>query len=67
VCNDRIFVLKLKAEPVRILLVQMYMPISDYEDEEVEKFCLVCLIVQRVLHKLNVQSLFIFATFHILR
>ncbi|PNF43555.1 hypothetical protein B7P43_G03904 [Cryptotermes secundus] len=37
VCNDRIIPLKLKAEPVDILIMQVYMPISEYEDEEVEK------------------------------
>ena len=28
---------KIKAEPVDILIVQVYMPTSDHEDEEVEK------------------------------
>ena len=28
--------LKLKAEPVSILIMQVYMPTSDYEDDEVE-------------------------------
>jgi hypothetical protein len=32
VCNDRITALKLKAEPVSILLVQVHMPKSEYED-----------------------------------
>jgi exonuclease III len=36
VCNDRIIALKLKAEPVDILIMQVYMPTSEYEDE-VEK------------------------------
>ena len=36
-CNDRIIVIKLKAEPVNILLMQVYMPTSQYEDDEVEK------------------------------
>ena len=31
------FSLKLKAEPVNILIKQVYMPISEYEDDEVEK------------------------------
>jgi exonuclease III len=39
VCNDRIIVVKLNAEPVNILIVQVYMPMSDYEDEEVEELC----------------------------
>jgi len=38
VCNDRIIALKLKVEPVSILIMQVYMPTSDYEDDEVEKF-----------------------------
>ena len=37
VCNDRIIALKLKAEPVSILIMQVYMPTSEYEDDEVEK------------------------------
>ncbi|PNF33673.1 hypothetical protein B7P43_G12347 [Cryptotermes secundus] len=36
-CNDRIIALKLKAEPVDILIMQVYMPASEYEDDEVEK------------------------------
>ena len=35
VCNDRIIAIKLKAEPVNILVIQVYMPTSDYEDDEV--------------------------------
>ena len=37
VCNDRIIVLKLKAELVSILIMEVYMPTSEYEDDEVEK------------------------------
>jgi exonuclease III len=37
VCNDRIIALKLKVEPVDILIMQVYMPTSEYEDDEVEK------------------------------
>jgi len=37
VCSDRIIALKLKAEPVSILIMQVYMPTSEYEDDEVEK------------------------------
>ena len=37
VCNDRIIALKLKVEPVSILIMQVYMPKSGYEDDEVEK------------------------------
>jgi len=35
-CNDRIIALKIKAEPVCILLVQVYMPTSEYKYEELE-------------------------------
>ena len=37
VCNDRIIAIKLKAKPVSILIMQVYMPTSEYEDDEVEK------------------------------
>jgi exonuclease III len=37
VCNDRMTAVKLNAEPVNVLIVQVYMPTSDYEDEEVEE------------------------------
>ena len=37
VCNDTIIALNLKAEPVSILIMQVYMPISEYEDDEVKK------------------------------
>jgi hypothetical protein len=37
VCNDRIIAVKLNAEPVNILIVQVYMPTSDYEDEAVKE------------------------------
>ena len=36
-CNDRIIAIKLKVEPVHILIMQVYMPTSEYEDDEVEK------------------------------
>ena len=36
VCNDRIIAIKLKAEPVSILIMQVYMATSEYEDDEVE-------------------------------
>jgi len=35
-CNDRIFAIKLKAEPVNILIMQVYMRTLEYEDDEVE-------------------------------
>jgi len=38
-CNDRIIAIKLKAEPVNILNMQVYMSTSEYEDDEVEKLC----------------------------
>jgi hypothetical protein len=37
VCSDRIIAVKLKAEPARTLIVQVYMSTSEYEDEEVEQ------------------------------
>jgi exonuclease III len=37
VCNDRIIAIKLKAEPLSILITQVYMPTSEYEEDEVEK------------------------------
>jgi exonuclease III len=37
VCSDRIIAVKLKAEPVSTLIVQAYMPTSEYEDDEVEE------------------------------
>jgi len=36
VCSDRIIALKLKAEPVSILIMQVYMATSECEDDEVE-------------------------------
>jgi len=38
VCNGRIIAVKLKAEPVSILIMQVYMPKSEYEYDEVETF-----------------------------
>jgi nitrogen regulatory protein PII len=35
--NDRIIAIKLKAEPTNILIMQVHMPTSEYEDDEVEK------------------------------
>src|SRR6476469_5900196 len=35
--GDRIMVVKVKADPVDMLIVQAYLPTTDYEDEEVEK------------------------------
>jgi hypothetical protein len=37
VCNDRLIVAKLNTEPVNVLIVQVYMLMSVYEDEEVEE------------------------------
>jgi exonuclease III len=37
VYSDRLTAVKLKAEPVSILIVQVYMPTSDYGDDEVEE------------------------------
>jgi hypothetical protein len=37
VYSDRIIAVKLEAEPVSILIVQVYMPTLNYEDDEVEE------------------------------
>jgi exonuclease III len=36
VYNDRIIAIKLQAEPICILMMQVYMPTSEHEDDEVE-------------------------------
>src|ERR1051325_1421836 len=36
-CSDRVMLVKLKADPVDIVLVQIYMPTTDHDDEEIEK------------------------------
>ena len=36
-CNDRIIALELKAEPASISLVQVYMPTSKYQDDQVDE------------------------------
>ena len=37
VYNDRIIAIKLQAEMINILMIQVYMPISEHEDDEVEE------------------------------
>jgi exonuclease III len=37
VYNDKIIAVKLQAEPINILMMQVYMPTSEHEDEEVEE------------------------------
>ena len=37
VYNDRIIAIKLQAEPINILMMQVYMPTSEHEDDEVEE------------------------------
>ena len=37
VYNDRITAIKLQAEPIHILMIQVYMPTSEHEDDEVEE------------------------------
>jgi len=37
VYDDRIIAIKLKAEPINILMMQVYMPTSEHEDDEVEE------------------------------
>jgi hypothetical protein len=36
VCSDRIIALKLKVEPLNILIMQVYMPTLEYEVDELE-------------------------------
>jgi exonuclease III len=36
VYNDRIIAIKLEAEPINILMMQVYLPTSEQEDNEVE-------------------------------
>ena len=35
--NDRIIAIKLQAEPINILMIQVYMPTSEHENDEVEE------------------------------
>src|SRR6476661_6816798 len=35
--KDRIMIVKIKADPVDMVIVQAYLPTTDYEDEEIEK------------------------------
>ena len=37
VYNDRIIAIKLQAEPINILMIQVYVPTSEHEDDEVEE------------------------------
>ena len=37
VYNDRIIAIKLESEPINILMMQVYMPKSEHEDDEVEE------------------------------
>ena len=37
VYNDRIIAIKLQAEPINILMMQVYMPTLEHEDDEVEE------------------------------
>ena len=37
VYNDRIITIKLQAGPINILMMQVYMPTSEHEDDEVEE------------------------------
>jgi exonuclease III len=39
--NDRIIAIKLQAEPLNILMIQVYMPTSEHEDDEVEELYVV--------------------------
>ena len=37
VYNDRIIAIKLQTEPINILMIQVYMPTSEHEDDEIEE------------------------------
>jgi exonuclease III len=37
VYNDRVIAIKLQAEPINIFMIQVYMPTSEHEDDEVEE------------------------------
>ena len=37
IVHDRIIAIKLQAEPINILIIQVYMPTSEHEDDEVEE------------------------------
>ena len=37
VYNDRIIAIKLQAELINILMIQVYMPTSEHEDDEIEE------------------------------
>jgi len=37
VYNDRIITIKVQAELINILMTQVYMPVSEHEDDEVEE------------------------------
>ena len=39
VYNDRIFAIKVQAEQINILMMPLYMPTSEHEDDEVEELC----------------------------
>ena len=39
VYNERLIVIKLQAEPISILIMEVYMPTSEHEDDEVEELC----------------------------
>ena len=38
VYNDRIIAIKLQTEPITLLMMQLYMPTSEHENDEVEEF-----------------------------
>ena len=37
VYNDRIIAIKLQAEPISVLMIQVYIPTSEHENDEVEE------------------------------
>ena len=36
-CSDRLVFVKISAKPVDIVLVQVYMPTTNHDDDEIEK------------------------------
>jgi hypothetical protein len=37
ILSDRIIAIKLQAKPINILMIQVYMPTSEHEDDDVEE------------------------------
>jgi hypothetical protein len=62
VYNDGIIALKVRVKPVRIFLVQVYMPTSEYEDEEVQEFCdIIKILLKRMVNVRQTPPFFYFS------